>query len=260
MKTKMAKILLALALVFGGALFANTTIVSESASAACGDGVFPTTSFFGLRPWWSGVAVDNSGAQLCSPVAADAANAGSIGTNEIALSVFIWRIVFNVMEILLRVIAYAAVVFVLIGGFHMLTSSGDPGKIAKGKQTISYALIGVVIALLSGGMVAFVNQALLNTGTTTITVSPDGSASSSNPGAGADATWIEATSGFLMIAGICAVMMVVWGGVKLSMSAGDPTATAKAKNTIIFALIGAVVMIAASFIVRLVTNAVTGTP
>jgi hypothetical protein len=45
--------------------------------------------------------------------------------------------------------------------------------------------------------------------------------------------------------GAIAVMMVVIGGIKYSSSAGDPSSISKAKNTIIYALVGVVVSILA---------------
>ena len=61
--------------------------------------------------------------------------------------------------ILLTVIAAAglvAVIFVIIGGVNYMTSTGDPGKAKKAKDTILYALIGLVISVLSFAIVNFV--------------------------------------------------------------------------------------------------------
>ena len=46
-----------------------------------------------------------------------------------------------------------------------------------------------------------------------------------------------------VITGAIAVMMVVIGGLKYSSSQGDPQAVSKAKNTIIYAIVGLVVSI-----------------
>lgn len=56
--------------------------------------------------------------------------------------------------------------------------------------------------------------------------------------------------------GAIAVMMVVIGGIKFAGSQGDPQGTAKARNTIIYAVIGLIVSILASVIVRFVLTRV----
>lgn len=45
---------------------------------------------------------------------------------------------------------------IIIGGFNFMTSAGDPGKVKKGKDTILYGIIGLVVALLAFAIVNFV--------------------------------------------------------------------------------------------------------
>lgn len=52
------------------------------------------------------------------------------------------------------------------------------------------------------------------------------------------------------ILGAISVLMIVIGGIKYAGSQGDPAGTAKAKNTILYAIIGVVVAIFASTIVQ----------
>jgi hypothetical protein len=58
-------------------------------------------------------------------------------------------------------IGIVAVVMVIIGGVSIATSQGDPSKIKKGRLTITYGLIGMVVALLA---FAIVNLVLTNLG------------------------------------------------------------------------------------------------
>jgi hypothetical protein len=55
-----------------------------------------------------------------------------------------------------------------------------------------------------------------------------------------------------LIAGIAAVIMIVVGGLKYITSNGDSSSTASAKNTILYAIIGLVVVALAQVIVRYV--------
>lgn len=54
--------------------------------------------------------------------------------------------------------------------------------------------------------------------------------------------------------GAIALLMVTIGGLKYVSSQGDPQATAKAKNTILYAIVGLVVAIAAFSIVTFVVQ------
>ena len=69
------------------------------------------------------------------------------------LSTFIWSIVLNVIDIILQLIAYAAVAFLIVGGFQYMTGGGNPASLQKAKGTIANALIGLVISLASVGIV-----------------------------------------------------------------------------------------------------------
>lgn len=54
------------------------------------------------------------------------------------------------------VLGIVAAIFVVVGGVNYMTSQGDPGKLQKAKNTILYALIGLVIAALAFAIVNFV--------------------------------------------------------------------------------------------------------
>lgn len=54
------------------------------------------------------------------------------------------------------VIGVAAVVMIIIGGLRYIIGLGDPNSISGAKNTILYALIGLVVAALSQALVIFV--------------------------------------------------------------------------------------------------------
>ncbi|MBI3494822.1 hypothetical protein HY004_02465 [Candidatus Saccharibacteria bacterium] len=49
-----------------------------------------------------------------------------------------------------------AVIMIVVGGIRYITSDGDPGAATKAKNTIIYALVGVVVAIMSYSIVNFV--------------------------------------------------------------------------------------------------------
>lgn len=66
----------------------------------------------------------------------------------------------NVLNWVFGIIGIVAVIMIILGGFVMMTSSGDPGKVKKGKDTILYGVIGLVIALLAFAIVNFALSAV----------------------------------------------------------------------------------------------------
>ncbi len=62
----------------------------------------------------------------------------------------------NVINLLLFIAGAAAVLVIVIGGIRYITSDGDPGAASKAKNTIIFALVGLVIAIMSYSIVNFV--------------------------------------------------------------------------------------------------------
>jgi multisubunit Na+/H+ antiporter MnhB subunit len=60
------------------------------------------------------------------------------------------------------VLGFVAVVVIILGGVQYTTSSGDPAKVKKAKDTILYGIIGLVVALLAYAIVNFVLSSLSN--------------------------------------------------------------------------------------------------
>ena len=60
------------------------------------------------------------------------------------------------------------------------------------------------------------------------------------------------------VIGIIAVIMIIIGGVNYTMSQGDSTKVQKAKNTILYGIIGLVVVLLAFAIVNFVLGSLNG--
>ena len=83
-----------------------------------------------------------------------------IGNGKDDLRNTVARIALNIVEIILQLVAYATIVFLIKGGFDYITSTGDSGKVSNAKKTIERALIGLIIALASVGLVNLVAGAV----------------------------------------------------------------------------------------------------
>lgn len=62
----------------------------------------------------------------------------------------------SVVNALLGLLGVTAVIFIIIGAIMYITSAGDAGATTKAKDTILFAIVGLVIAALSFGIVNFV--------------------------------------------------------------------------------------------------------
>lgn len=69
------------------------------------------------------------------------------------LSKFIWTIVLNLIQAALMIVAYVTIIYLIIGGFKYMTSTGDQSGMTAAKKTVTNAIIGLVIALLSASIV-----------------------------------------------------------------------------------------------------------
>lgn len=62
----------------------------------------------------------------------------------------------KVINFMLYVVGILSVVMLIWGGIRYTTSAGDAGKVTSAKNTILYALIGLVVAVLAYAIVQFV--------------------------------------------------------------------------------------------------------
>ncbi len=73
----------------------------------------------------------------------------------------------TVTNILLFVVGAVAVIMLIIGGLRYVTSNGDQNAVTGAKNTIMYAIIGIVVAFLAFAAVNFVTSQLEAANTTT---------------------------------------------------------------------------------------------
>jgi len=81
--------------------------------------------------------------KACSTISGD--SAGSLSA--------VAKKVVNVFSIIVGIVA---VIFVIYGGFRYITSGGDSGSVGNAKNTLIYALVGLVIVALAQLIVHYV--------------------------------------------------------------------------------------------------------
>jgi hypothetical protein len=55
----------------------------------------------------------------------------------------------NILQAIIPLIGILSFVMILVGGFKILTSAGDAKGMAGGKQTITLAIAGIAMAIIS---------------------------------------------------------------------------------------------------------------
>lgn len=71
------------------------------------------------------------------------------------------EVIVGIINGVVGAMALVAVIFIIVGGINYMTSAGDAGKIQKAKNTILYAIIGLIICVLAFAIVNFVIKNIL---------------------------------------------------------------------------------------------------
>lgn len=77
------------------------------------------------------------------------------------------KTVLNILQMVLGLLAFVAVIMVILGGFTWLTAAGNEEKVERAKKIISAAVIGLIIVLLAWAVVIFVTRTTANVTTNT---------------------------------------------------------------------------------------------
>src|SRR5688572_21229187 len=65
-------------------------------------------------------------------------------------------VVGNIINIFSIIIGVVAVIMIMFSGFKYITAGGDSGSVSSAKNTLIYAIIGLVVVALSQTIVRFV--------------------------------------------------------------------------------------------------------
>lgn len=134
---KFKNLLLSAALVFGVTLSVAAFAQADYARAACSSA--KECACEGSGSTYSGGKCTN----------ADAPGGGDLT-----------KIFKTITNILLLIIGAVAVIVLIIAGLRYVTSSGDASKVKAAKDTILYAVVGIIVALLAYAIVNFVINAI----------------------------------------------------------------------------------------------------
>lgn len=66
------------------------------------------------------------------------------------------NVIWKVVQFLFVALGGIAVIMIIVGGIQYATSQGESGTLQKAKNTILYAVIGLVVAMVATGIVTFI--------------------------------------------------------------------------------------------------------
>lgn len=211
MKKILEKIVVA-CLMLVAAFSLTTSLTTNSAFADDQNTECPNT-FLGMKPWDCGLKSWDI--------------EGNIKKN-------IFKIIENIGEDGVTIVGYVALGFIIWGGYLYMMSSGDPGKAMSAKKTITRAIIGLLI--VASAKIIF-NAIVTAFGGPNQVASGDGMTQ-----------LMGAINWAIGMAGVVCVVFIVIGGFTYMTSAGDPAKLQKAKKTILYAVIG-LIIVALSFVI-----------
>ena len=227
MKTFFKKISIFIAILF--AAFTVTNFFSSTPVFAA-DSLGSCRNFLGLTSWDCGINDDIN------------------NTDELINYIVI--IAANILTDITVLAAYLVLAYTIYGGYLYIFSSGDPGKVASGKKTLTRAFIGLAIVGLANIILNTIRIVFLGESGTLTT----------NCATNECVNQVDFISGIISwligVAGLVAAGFIVIGGISYVTSSGVPGKIQKAKNTIVYALIGLVVVGLAQLITAFVSNLV----
>jgi len=100
--------------------------------------------------WYRGLNVAQDNCELASPE--------QVG----GLSIYIWRIALNIIEIMLQAVAYIVVGMILTAGFKLMTSEGQPDRAVSARNTITMAAIGFAISVAGVAGINVISAIFIN--------------------------------------------------------------------------------------------------
>lgn len=127
--------------------FADTTTSTTSSGSCSNDKsilLFPAW-FHGLKCDITHTTTRDSNDKVISQGTTETAKLDNIND--------IWIIVMNIVQWLIIAGGYVSLYFIIWSGFKYITAAGDPQKVTAAKNTITNAVIGLIIVLASVAIV-----------------------------------------------------------------------------------------------------------
>jgi hypothetical protein len=91
-----------------------------------------------------------TGANTAATATGSCSDASGVGDDSIA------KFAQGIVNTFSIVVGVAAVIMIIVGGFRYITSGGDSGRVGSAKNSLIYAIVGLVVVALAQVIVHFV--------------------------------------------------------------------------------------------------------
>lgn len=152
----------------------------------------------------------------------------------------ILQIITNLAHDFTIIAAYLILGFIVYGGYRYMFSGGDAGHVVAGKKTLFHSFIGLAIVMLSNIIFNAIRFGLLS-GSEAKNVTVGGVPVTIGASDAAD-LFMSSFSWIVGIAGVVALIFIVYGAILYITSNGDANKVKRAKDTIIYAAIGLLIV------------------
>lgn len=232
----------------------------------------PTNPFSFFPAWYDGLACPNG--NIVSP--GDPSLGGTGADSGARLGTWLTIIAMNVVRMLLYAVGYASLIFIIWGGFKFMTQSDNSSGTTAARKTIQNAVIGLIISIMSVSIVTFVSTKVSQTGSGGC---PSASSAATTGQNASSQTTVKITSDSLhlnnapcsiqsntiggllnivyLVAGIVAVVSMVFAGIRYATANGDSSQIQNAKNLMFYSIIGLVVIMGAAALTQFILTQVT---
>lgn len=117
-------------------------LVATFIVAAMGAFVLVPAATAGAIDPLAGACADNSDSAVCKDGARDPDSAN--------------KLIGTIVNVLLFLVGTLSVIMIIVSGIWYVTSNGDATKVTRAKNTLTYAIVGLLVALLAFAIVNWV--------------------------------------------------------------------------------------------------------
>lgn len=114
--------------------------------------VWALTGLLSIGVVWAPLSLAASSAASKAQVGVNAVGGGGAPQLEATIT--------TIVNTLLYAVGIVAVIVIIVAGLQYILAAGDQAKITKAKDTVLYAVVGIVVAALAFAIVTFVTSRL----------------------------------------------------------------------------------------------------
>lgn len=160
----------------------------------------------------------------------------------------------DIIDVLVWLIRWAllfasaiASIFIVVNGYQYILAAGNPEKIEKAKQGLTWSIMGFILVISSYGIVALLQQVLQSKNRVN-QVDVPGTPNSVG-------SVLENLAMIIFVfGGATAVLFLILGGYRYITSQGNPDLAESAKKTVLYAVIGLIVVFMSALLFNLVAS------